>query len=670
MILQQLGLRNFGLFRGQQTFDLSPGRRNGRTRPIVLFGGINGGGKTTLFDAVQLALYGPRARCSKRSSLGYEDFLRESIHHGVPPEQGAAVTLAFQYTTDGEPHEYEVRRSWQVQEAKVRETLVVLQDRLPSQNLARTWPQLVEELIPLEISQLFFFDGEKIRALAEDGTSSAALGAAIKALLGLDLVERLIADATVVQGRLEKQTGTPQQRAETAALEERFRDLQSQLQNAQAERAALENRRLRVVSEAQEAEERFATTGGRHWNERQQREERLKELGGRAGDLETRLVSLAAGELPLALVPDLLSDAADQDRRELLAAEAEVVARLLAERDKELVAALRSAKLDPAALRLVSEHLAQDRQARQAEAPPVRRLELSQGGRSLLHHLCDRRLGELRAEAQSLLETLAAVQQEREDLDRALAATPAEVDIRPVVERFKEATRNLALLEEEAGRLKEVIEARKADLKEAEQKLRRVWEANVTEEFKHEDWRRMIDLAGQTRATMQEFLRRATGRKIDRLSALITESFRYLVRKKTLVERILIDPASFAVTLFDAAGHALPRQRLSEGEKQIFAIAMLWGLARASARPLPAVIDTPMARLDVTHRHHLVERYFPSASHQVVVLSTDTEVDRHYYQLLQPAIARAYHLRYDEQTRATVGEEGYFWKEAAGDNAT
>jgi hypothetical protein len=61
----------------------------------------------------------------------------------------------------------------------------------------------------------------------------------------------------------------------------------------------------------------------------------------------------------------------------------------------------------------------------------------------------------------------------------------------------------------------------------------------------------------------------------------------------TLVERILIDPATFALTLFDAAGHGIAKQRLSEGEKQIFAIAVLWGLARASARPLPAVIDTP-----------------------------------------------------------------------------
>ena len=57
-----------------------------------------------------------------------------------------------------------------------------------------------------------------------------------------------------------------------------------------------------------------------------------------------------------------------------------------------------------------------------------------------------------------------------------------------------------------------------------------------------------------------------------------------------------------------------------------------------------------------------MERYFPHASHQVLVFSTDTEVDRHYYELLRPAVSRAYHQRYSEQERLTVGEEGYFWK--------
>jgi DNA sulfur modification protein DndD len=206
----------------------------------------------------------------------------------------------------------------------------------------------------------------------------------------------------------------------------------------------------------------------------------------------------------------------------------------------------------------------------------------------------------------------------------------------------------------------------KGELTECERKLGKLFEGEVEKQFAQEDRARIVQLAARTWATMQEFLRRATGRKIDRLSGLITESFRFLLRKQSMVERILIDPASFAITLYDRAGHALSKERLSEGEKQIFAISVLWGLARASNRPLPAVIDTPMARLDATHRRNLVERYFPNASHQVVILSTDTEVDRDYYQALQPHIARAYHLNYDEDRRVTVAEEGYFWRGVAG----
>src|SRR5258708_1620015 len=121
MILEQLRLRNFCLFRGRQTFDLSPRQRNGRPLPIILFGGLNGGGKTTLLDAIQLALYGSRARCSKRSGSSYEEFLRQSINHGVPSEEGASIVLSFRYFTEGEEHLYEICRAWQKSGEQVRE---------------------------------------------------------------------------------------------------------------------------------------------------------------------------------------------------------------------------------------------------------------------------------------------------------------------------------------------------------------------------------------------------------------------------------------------------------------------------------------------------------------------------------------------------------------------
>ena len=67
---------------------------------------------------------------------------------------------------------------------------------------------------------------------------------------------------------------------------------------------------------------------------------------------------------------------------------------------------------------------------------------------------------------------------------------------------------------------------------------------------------------------------------------------------------------------------------MSAGEKQLLAISLLWGLARVSEKHLPVAIDTPLARLDSSHRQNLIERYFPTASHQVILLSTDTEIGK------------------------------------------
>ena len=99
MILERLTLKNFGLYRGTQTIELRPKREKGKTKPIILIGGMNGGGKTTLLDAILLALYGKRARCSKKERMSYENFLRESIHDGTPSEEGACISLTFEYVS-------------------------------------------------------------------------------------------------------------------------------------------------------------------------------------------------------------------------------------------------------------------------------------------------------------------------------------------------------------------------------------------------------------------------------------------------------------------------------------------------------------------------------------------------------------------------------------------
>ena len=61
MLLRRLVLEDFGLYQGVQEIDLMPRQKHGHTAPVVLFGGKNGAGKSTIFEAILLCLYGRAA---------------------------------------------------------------------------------------------------------------------------------------------------------------------------------------------------------------------------------------------------------------------------------------------------------------------------------------------------------------------------------------------------------------------------------------------------------------------------------------------------------------------------------------------------------------------------------------------------------------------------------
>src|ERR1700733_2058367 len=117
MILDEIALQNFGLYAGRQTMVLTP---PSSSKPVVLIGGLNGGGKTTLLDALQLCLYGPHARISNRGSVAYPEYLSRCVHRGAS-DQAAAVEIAFRHTLEGQEDHYRLQRSWRVTEGGCKE---------------------------------------------------------------------------------------------------------------------------------------------------------------------------------------------------------------------------------------------------------------------------------------------------------------------------------------------------------------------------------------------------------------------------------------------------------------------------------------------------------------------------------------------------------------------
>jgi DNA sulfur modification protein DndD len=196
--------------------------------------------------------------------------------------------------------------------------------------------------------------------------------------------------------------------------------------------------------------------------------------------------------------------------------------------------------------------------------------------------------------------------------------------------------------------------------REAQSRLERFGDRDIDARVAEDDRQRILRHSKRVRETLEKFRTRVIRRHVSNMEALMLEAFRALLRKSDLVHGLTIDPETFQVTLTGRGNQVLPFDRLSAGERQLLATALLWGLARASGRPVPTIIDTPLGRLDSSHRRHLVDRYFPMASHQVLLLSTDEEIVGPYHRTLAPFVARHYRLAHDEALGHTHIQPGYF----------
>ena len=203
------------------------------------------------------------------------------------------------------------------------------------------------------------------------------------------------------------------------------------------------------------------------------------------------------------------------------------------------------------------------------------------------------------------------------------------------------------------------------DIERQEKILGGLLEADAKHQERRDDRDRILRYSRQVRGTLEAFRREIVKRHLSRIERLVLDSYQQLLRKTSLVTQLSIDPHTFSLELHIRPGAPLRAENLSAGERQLLGIALLWGLAKASGRPLPTAIDTPLGRLDTSHRTHFVERYLPFSSHQTLVFSTDEEIVGGYLERLRPWIGRTYRLQYDDRAGLTRVVPGYFGTEHA-----
>lgn len=661
MILDELVLDNLGVYAGRQSLDLRPLPG----RPIVLVGAQNGGGKTTLLDAIQLALYGPKARLSNRGRLPWADWLRESIHRGSDPGDGAGVTLRYQRWLNGQAQAFEVQRHWRVGVRGVEEHFRVLRDGLHDPLLSEHWDEHITAFLPVRLAHLFFFDGEQIATLAEGEQTAEIIGSAIDGLLGLDLLERLRADLRVFERGIREQhrvrgvedAGEVAVGEAQAALEAIDRELE-QLALAQG---AITNALNPLTQAERAAEERFREAGGDLLAGRDALEREQAALAAARQAAEGALRDLLAGPLPLLLVDDLLGQITSQARREAQIRHARLLAEALAARDAEILSRLAGRVPVPEVVHsALAALLEEDRGQRAGLADAPLLLDADEQLAPRLDHLRGQLLPTALTDAKGLLARLADLAERQQRLAEQLARIPAAAHVADLAATLAAARAAVAAKVAEQAGLRERVRLLNEQRTRAEQRLAVIHREAQGRWVEADDDRRLLHHAGRARDTLARLRERVAARHLGRIEALMLEALQTLLHKPGLIRALTIDPADYSVHLIGADGQSLPFRRLSAGERQLLATAMLWGLARVSGRPVPTVIDTPLGRLDSSHRRNLVERYFPQAAHQVLLLSTDEELVGPWQDAIAPAVARHYLLAHNPGESHTRIERGYF----------
>jgi DNA sulfur modification protein DndD len=635
-------------------------------KSIFLIGGMNGAGKTSIMEAVSFCLYGTK------SEMIYKNINRKELALGN-------TSVSFELVVElDDGSELIVKRSWSggaVNDAKAKdleERLVVVQDgkRVSVQN-KQMWQDFIRATIPPGITQFFFFDGEKIQEIAADDHSEVRLKKSLEAALGIQYITKLSEDVLYIKA--EERKGFVQISDED--LE--FKESELKREKSKVSRKIQERNEIKAELDAfknqqQEAKERFQAT----FNTEPETRDSIREAekarilaSNRLGQVENELKILCEGALPFAIVGRLFGDI-----RQQIDAERETV-QYEAIRDNAASLARRIVKVveDPEPIyqeKLSTEKLAELEQ---------RIFRLLQQGDSVkdaikILNLSDRdaarvlqKMETLESSDVFLIQPLLVEKQELVIQVKQLeAALQPGISSDSEKELFDQLQAEMESCSTQIGRKSEQLRLLEDEILALEKRIQDI-ELDVEKLYeKHHVSKEKADFIEECDAIanlLNQYTVRLRKNKVHLLQEKTFEMYRMLSSKSGLIKDILIDDKSYAIKMIDRNGHEIKKSSLSAGEKEVFALSLLWGLAQTSQLQLPILIDTPLSRLDSTHRDNIIKHYFPNAGQQVIILSTDTEIDKDYYRLLQPYLSGAASLEFDPRQELTTIKQGYFWEQ-------
>lgn len=643
MIITKLTFHNFGVYAGNNVFEFES------SKPVALIGGMNGRGKTTFLEGVLLALYGANSFAYSESKYSsYGQYLKAFVNTA----DGSLETyVELEFKLENETDErYLIRRSWFGNVQRTRETIQVKKDGQDNTFLTDNWAMFIENILPSGLSSFFFFDGEKIAELAVENTN-AQMKESIKTLLGISVLDLLDNDISRIVNRVGKRSNDKVYTKELEILRERKNQTEVALQIIDDHIAETSAQIEEARKKLEKAKVDYTSKGGVIVVQRQDLFTERTALVAKVEQGKETLIGVAASELPLLLVKDLLEDisvqAAKEHETKLLGYTVDKIHSMFA---------TYSNGGDSNSVRDFISYV----ENKAAEESTEIVFDISDQSFYQLTSLL--RNGLMNAQG-NMLQNMATCQKGIAKIDEIDSYISVDIDEKALSKIYKKIkTLEQEIIEHEAAL--EIAQKQRTglngDVMRATSEYNRFVENMLSNLESDDDNGRILKYAHHATQVLAEYKIRLQKKKIGTLAETMTKCYKQLANKKNLISRIDMDAVTLDFVYLNADNQIVSKESLSAGEKQLMVISLLWALAICSKKKLPVIIDTPLSRMDSVHRVALIKTYFPNASDQTIILSTDSEIDKHYYEIMKDTVGDEFTLVYDDELKCSKIKKGYF----------
>ncbi len=648
MILKKLTMHNFGVYASTNQFEFHGGK------PVVLIGGMNGRGKTTFLEAVLLGLYGANSFAYTESKFKtYGQYLKSYVNKSDGTKQ---TYIELEFSLDGSNEEvYLIHREWDGNAQRIREKIWVKKNGIDNSFLTENWPMFVENILPSALSSFFFFDGEKIAELAVENTNTQ-MKESIKALLGISVLDLLNNDLGRIISRLSVTVTEDQDLVYLEQLRQKRDSAIEDLNNVDDEIRQLVKKIEGLNIELEKKNSEYAVKGG---DIVEQRHDLMRQRAQQQALLERYdddFLEQVAGEMPLKLVKELLFDIEIQGTMEQSYKTSVMATDKVRNLYKDFVSK------HPETNDILSEFIkfvqADNDAHKQEEVYGLSNNTLYQ-----VKRLNSYQLKECIEHIKMQMERRNESQKKIDEIDNYLSVDIDEKVLNRIFKRIKELEKEILTEEVNLTALQQKRTTLHGAAMIAENEFNKGAEQVLSSFEAEDDDKRIVKYAHMAIKIIKNYRIRLQENKADVLARTMTDCYRKLAYKKHLIKEIQMDPVTLDLHYLNGKGEEIEKKKLSAGEKQLMVISLLWALAICSKKKLPVIIDTPLSRLDSIHREALITTYFPNASDQTIILSTDSEIDRKYYELLKPHIGDEFTLVYDDDLMKTSIKKGYLFEE-------